>query len=182
MRRCLRKSQAAAIPGAAAPGNSSPPHRRGVELKRRAARPDRVRHSQSRGSLRPNRFGGSEATPQTLREPTVTARRSIPTVCLQSRQRILRTDFGTNEKTPGLSVGRPLVYEALFGAGYVYAGAAQNSVQKQHTERFPGFPYAPRMQAVKATGDSKGLRFAANLIHRRGKSLKRSFSQTAFLV
>ncbi len=37
-RRCLRKSQAAAIPGAAASGNSSPRHRRGGELRRRVAR------------------------------------------------------------------------------------------------------------------------------------------------
>lgn len=46
-------------------------------------------------------------------------------------------------------------------AGPVYAGAAQNSVQEQPAERFPGLPYAPRMQAVSRPKSPNALWQAA---------------------
>lgn len=45
--------------------------------------------------------------------------------------------------------------------GPVYAGAAQNSVQEQPAERFPGLPYAPRMQAVSRPKSPNALWQAA---------------------
>lgn len=97
-----------------------------------------------------------------LPQPFQVRRRRIPAISLQRPAKAsVRTAIGTNEKRPAFRPDVRLSMKPSSWTGPVYAGAAQNSVQEQPAERFPGLPYAPRMQAVSRPKSPNALWQAA---------------------